>query len=415
MRSLASIALLIFGLDGAEPAGTKPAEPPQTANGSYSDLPNDPMMRIAGYLDLPSQRALGRVNHRSQDIVDMHRSNEVSRIEQHYAQFFRDGLGRVPGAVDAENIFDFFPEHISGLIDDVAEFYQNIGRKHTSVLGRGSFQIVEEEGVVSRHYLVVKVKQHSKDRIPDEGPMIFVFKHDGSLAHVRYYDHEVMGCSILCPGCDGQRLLRGLHLLLGRTDQAGQTFEFRFGDTWESWVGFSSDATSVLRHGVTMSYRELIENTGITLCAILNKFPEDTDGLRFTPDGGDHPRVSIQDQPSVSRRGKFPMFWRPDQARVYGHYLMVKVDRSSKLVFFIFNQNGDLTAYKLYDGTTWRSSNRFGDYGAVRPDEWALSSLKLIQDLLWAKVVTFNFRSYVGHSGCTRRGNHQATVQQMMW
>ena len=113
------------------------------------------------------------------------------------------------------------------------------------------------------------------------------------------------------------------------------------------------------------------------------------------------------------------MFWQPNQAQVHGHYLMIKVKecgcccRSHKFMFFIFDPNGRLTAYKLYDGTKWRTSKRFGDYGAVRPDEWALSSLNLIQDLFYRHAVTFDFRSYVGHSGCTRTGDHQETVHRV--
>ena len=361
MRSLASIALLICGLDGSDRA--------------------DPE----------------------------YRQHEVSRIEQHYKQFFQDGLGRVPGAIDAEIIFDFFPELISGPIDDVAEFYQNIGRKHTSVLGRGSFQITKEDGDVSRHYLIVKVKQprycRPEEGIPDEGPMVFVFKPDGSLEECRYHNHEVQGST----------LLRQLHRLLGRTDKSGEEVSFQCSNTK---MTFSSNATSVLRNDITTGYRELIASTDLTTGEILDRFSEDTHGLRFTEDGGDHPRVSTQDQLSepVLRRGEFPMFWRSDQAQVYGHYLMFKFKQflPSKSLFFIFNQNGDLTSYKLYDGTTWRSSKRSGDYGADEPDEWAMSSLKLIRELLWGEVVTFDFGSYVGQGGSTLRGDHQETLK-MQW
>ena len=165
-------------------------------------------------------------------------------------------------------------------------------------------------------------------------------------------------------------------------------------------------------HPVTVHYRELIERTNITLGDILRTFPKDDEDTCYVrvwaPMRGSATPVSTN-LLSDSGRGTFS-YWPRNQLTHYGHYLMFKVEEKGmfsswrpKLLYFLFDQEGRLMEYKLYDRTTWRSSRRSSD-----------TTLNLIHDLFLREEVTFNFYSSIEGDGERRPHDyHQETVKRV--
>ena len=237
MHFLPILALLIYGLDGAEPAG--PGRPDgldgsSTTNRSYAEKPGDVKERITHFLGRsPSDSALRITNKENHRIVDsaraLDRASELVQIHSDYRQLFEPETVANPGFINAEEILDSFPKVNAGpIIGDPSYFYhsiyQNIGRGHPYVLARGS--LVNAQSDVFKHYLIIKVKRVSSSRnLPDEGSLLFVFGADGSLTSCRYYNHYVT----YTEGVWQSEVLSRLNRLV-----RGQVvkFDFEYGNTY---------------------------------------------------------------------------------------------------------------------------------------------------------------------------------------